>query len=277
MRNIKSALRLGAVGCLLLLLAAQADAADARRGEQALRASFYQNTVPTLLEVVGQMKGEVIETLALDAETAAIVTKALDETWTEDRIYAESAAALEEVLPAADLEAAMAKMTPDVQVMIKSAISEGASMEQTQKWLMQARRHKDAKEREVLARRIAAHMPASEALGRLFRLIVDVMADVAIAAAGSNEGVDEFRAELMSSLTPMLDAMNQKDAMMLATIIVYRDQPTADLRKLADALDSKPARKLHDAALRSILAGSNKAKQALVARIENDLKKAKRQ
>lgn len=245
------------------------------RGERALRASFYLNSVPTMVEMVGDAKKDVLDALQLDPKRRAAVEKALVETWTEKRIYSSAAAALEKQLSPEVLDAALAQMTPEVQAAVKAGIGE-ATPEQARAWMEAARKHPEAKAREALARRLVAHMPQPGELKALFEQVVRALADAAQAATGT----DELRAELtkgfMEGLDPALQAMGSREAMETAAVIAYREQPTSAMKALADALDSDSGAQLQRAALASLLAGAKQTRQDLVARLQRELGPAKK-
>ncbi|HYV48504.1 MAG TPA: hypothetical protein VFA20_26775 [Myxococcaceae bacterium] len=258
----------------LLPLRAEAGPAKEGRGERALRASLYLNSVPTMVEMVGESKKAILDTLKLDAGRRAIVEKALDETWTEKRIYSGAAASLEKQLSPEVLDAALAQMTPEVQAAIKAGIVDEASPEQAKAWLEAARKRPDAKEREALARRIAAHLPQPEAFQELVEQVVEVLGDVAQVATGTDDLRAALSRSFLEELEPLLQAMGNREAMALAAVIAYRDQPTSAMKALADALDSDPGRQLQRAAITSLLAGGKQARQDLVARLQRELKVA---
>lgn len=256
-------------------VAATPPLAQESRGEKALKASFYLNTVPMLVEMVGDMKKDVLDELKLDAKRRAVIEKALGEKWTEKHIYANAAAAIEKQLPPEVLDAAIGQMTPEVQAMIKAGIGE-ATPEQAQAWLAAARKLPDAKAREALARRIAAHMPQPDAFKELAGQVVEVMADTAQAATGTDEQREQLRSSFMEGLGPTIQAMGQKEAMVFSTIITYREHPTANMKLLADALDSDSGKKLQLAAVDSLLLGAKQTRQEIVAQLQRDLKPTKK-
>lgn len=245
------------------------------RGESALKASFYLNTVPTLVEMVSDTKKDILDALELDAKKRATVEKTLGELWTEKRLYANATAIIEKQLAPEVLDAAIRQMTPEVQAMVLAGISE-ATPEQAKTWLAAAQKLPDAKEREALARRIAAHMPQPEPFKELLSQVGEVLADVSQVASGSDELRQQLGASLMEGLAPAIQAMGQKEAMVASTLIAYRDQSTANLRLLADALDSEAGRKLQAAALSSLLGGVKQTRQELVAQLERELKPKKK-
>jgi hypothetical protein len=228
-----------------------------------------------MVEIVGEVKKDVLDALELDAKRRAIVEKALDETWTEKHIYAKAAASLEKQLSSEVLDAALAQMTPEVQAAIKAGISEVAP-EQAQAWLVAARKHPDAKVREALARRIVAHMPQPAAFRELLGQIVEVLADAAQVATGTDELRAEFAKSLMGSLDPMIQAMGNREAMVIGAIVAYREQPTASMKALAEALDSNSGTQLQRAAIASLLSGAKQTRQDMVARLQRELKPAKK-
>lgn len=65
--------------------------------------------------MVGEVKKDVLDALELPAKQRAAIENAIDETWTERRIYANAAAALEKQLTPPELDAALGQMTPAVQ------------------------------------------------------------------------------------------------------------------------------------------------------------------
>ncbi len=267
------------LSCLVLLvtlpsLALAAPPAGAR-GESALKASFYLNTVPTLVEMVTDTRKDMFEALELDAKKGAVIEKALTEVWTEKRLYANAAAILEKQLPPAVLDGAITQMTPEVQAMIRAGIAE-ATPEQAKAWLADARKLPDAKEREVFARRISQHMPQAVPFKALMSQVPEVWADVAQVTSGTDEGRTEFVTSMMKEMDPIFAAMAQKETMVISTVIAYRDQPTAKLKALADALDSDDGRKLQSAALDSLLGAAKQTRAELVTRLQKDLKTAKK-
>lgn len=244
------------------------------RGETALRASFYLNSVPTMVELVGDLKKDVLEALTLDARALAAVDKALAAHWTEKKLYAHSAAALEKQLSPEVLEAAIAQMTPEVQAMIKAGIGE-ANPEQAKAWLEQAKKHPEAKARERLAARISVHMPQPEAFKELIAQVAEVFADVALVTQGNDDSRASLKESLLAGMGPVLSAMGDKNVMVTSTFIAYRDQPTSSLKALADALDSEPGKKLQQAAPASLSAGAKQARQELLSQLKKDLKAPK--
>lgn len=255
-------------------LIARAGEAPQSRGEQALRASFYLNSVPTMVELVGDLKKDVLDALALDAKSLAAVEKALAAHWTEKKLYAHSAAALEKQLSPEVLDGAIAQMTPEVQRMIKAGIGE-ANPQQAKAWLEQAKKHPEAKARERLAARISVHMPQPEAFKEMISQVAEVFADVAQVTQGNDDSRASLKESLLAGMGPVLAAMGDKNVMVTSTFIAYRDQPTASLKALADALDSEPGKKLQQAAPVSLNAGARQVRQELVAQLKKDLKPAK--
>lgn len=237
-----------------------------------MKSSFYLNAVPTLVEMVGDIQKDVLDDLDLDAKKRAIAEKALTELWTENHLYANAAAALEKQIAPDVLDEAIRQMTPDVQGMLRSGTTEAITPEQAKAWLAAAQKHPDAKEREVLARRIAGHMAQPSQLKDLMLQAAEVMADVAQVTTGSDELREPFRASMTEGFAPALQAMGQKESMVAATVIAYHDRTTANMRLLADALDSDAGRKLQAAALESLLSGVKQTRQELVTRLQGDLK-----
>jgi len=252
----------------------EAQAAESR-GERALKVSFYLNTVPAMVEMVHGMKKDMLDAFELDAPRRAAAEKALAELWTEERIYANAALALDKQMSPEDLEAAMAQMTPEVQAMIKAGISE-PSAEQAKAWLAEARKRPDAKVREGLARRLAAHLPQPEMFKGLVGQVIDLMADVAQATKGNDELRSSLRAQFMAELVPVIAAMSQKETMVNATIIAYHHQPTEKLKVFADAMDAEAAAKLQRAAVTTLVTGAKQTRQEIVSQIQKDLKPGKK-
>jgi hypothetical protein len=233
--------------------------------------------VPTIVEMIGAVKADVLDTLELDANRRAIVEKALDETWTEERLYAHAAASLEKRLSPQVLDAAQAQMTPEVQAAIKTGISEPATPEQAKKWLEAARKRPDAKVREALARRIAAHMPEPKPFKELLGQVGEVLADIMQVATGTDENRAELNEGLMEGIEPAIQAMGDREMMTMAAVGAFRDESTTTLKALADALDSDAGLQLQRAAIVSLLDGMKQTRQDLVARLQRDLKPAKKE
>ncbi|MBX7114016.1 MAG: hypothetical protein K1X64_06725 [Myxococcaceae bacterium] len=229
--------------------------------------------MPTLVEMVGDMQKDILDSLELDAKKRAIVEKALTELWAEKQLYANAAAILEKQLAPDVLDAAIRQMTPEVQAMVRAGISD-ASPEQAKAWLDAAKKQPDAKERDALARRISVHLPRPGPLKELLLQVGEVMADVAQVASGSDELRAALHKTLSEGVAPMMAAMEVKETMIAGTIIAYRDQPTAKMRFLADALDSASGRQLQSAALASLLGGAKQTREQLVARLQAELKPA---
>jgi len=252
----------------------EARAAESR-GERALKVSFYLNTVPAMVEMVDGMKKDMLDAFELDGPRRAAAEKALATFWTEKRIYANAALALDKQMSPEALDAAMAQMTPEVQAMIKAGISE-PSVEQAKAWLAEAQKRPDAKVREGLARRLAAHLPQADVFKELVGQVIEVMADIAQATTGNDQLRSQLRDQFMEGLAPALVAMKQKETMVNATIIAYHAQPTEKLKMFADAMDSEAAAKLQGAAVQSLIAGARQTRQELVAQLQKDLKPGKK-
>jgi hypothetical protein len=259
----------------LPLLADAAAAPQPGRGERALRASFYLNTVPTLVELVVDLKKDVLEALELDAKQTTVIEKALATHWTEKKLYAHSSAALEKQLSAEVLDAAIAQMTPEVQAMVKAGVGE-ATPEQAEEWFEAAKKHPDDKAREALATRIAAHMPQPAAFKELLGQIAEVLADAAQVVTGNDDARLTLRSSLLEGMAPVITAMEQKETMVISAVIAYRDQPTPKLKVLADALDSEAGKKLQGAAPESLIAGAKQARADFVAQLKRELKPPKK-
>lgn len=259
---------------LLLLAVPSALASPAAKAEAALRSSFYLNTVPTLVEMMVEMHPGLLEALELAPAQRTLIGTAIIETWSEQRLYAHASALLQKKLSPKDLDAALAKMTPTVQRMFKAGISE-PTPEEIREWAAKAEQHPDAKERAKLARRIAAHMPEPKGFMTLVGQFTEAVADVAQGATGTDELRGDLRTELSQALQPMADALADRENMTGATIAAYHAESTADMAALADALDSAASRKLQKAALECLIAGAERTRAELKARIERDLKSAK--
>lgn len=267
-------LQLRAAALLALLpFAALAGEAPQSRGERALRASFYLNAVPTMVELVGDLKKDVLDALELDARSRATVEKALAAHWTEKKLYANAAAALEAKLEPAVLDAAIAQMTPEVQAMVKAGIGE-ADAQQATAWLEKAKKHPEAKARERLAARISTHMPQPDAFKEMLAQIAEVLADAAQVTQGNDDSRATLKASLLEGMGPALAAMADKNVMVTSAFIAYRDQPTASMKALADALDSEAGKKLQVAAPDALIAGARQTRQDFVAQLKKELKPA---
>jgi hypothetical protein len=249
-------------------------AAAAGRGERALKASFYLNTIPTLVEIVNDVKKDVFDELKLDPRERKVVETALSEVWTEKHIYANASVALEKQLPRAVLDAALAEMNAEVQAAIKAGIVEKAP--DPEKAMVVVRKHPDAKTREELARRIVAHMPEPKSFKELLGEVVEVLADVGQVISGNDEMRADFRKSLMTGLDPLVKAVGNREPMIQGALIAYREQPTSRIQALANALDSDAGRKLQQAAVSSLLEGCRQSRRDLVARLTRELKKKKK-
>jgi hypothetical protein len=250
-----------------------ADVPPASRGETALRSSFYLNTVSTLVEIVVEINKELLPTLDIEPERSRAVEQVVRETWTEKRLYENAAAQLEKQIAPDVLDAATAQLTPRVQAMIVHGTAE-VRKEDLQPRLLAIRQHPDAKEREALARRIALHMPQPERFEELLTETIEVLADTVQVATGTDEMRGSLRASTLAELKPLLEAMKQKEGMVLAGQIAYYDRPTDDLRALADALDSPAGRQLQEAALASLVSGVKATRRELTTRLRERLSAA---
>jgi hypothetical protein len=252
------------------LLSLAAHAAEPTRGEKALRASFYLNTVPTLVELVDDMKKDVLDALELDAKKRAAAERALKEHWSEQRLYANAAAALEKAVPADSLDAALKTMTPEIQAMVKAGITENATPQQAQQWMTEAKKHPDAVARRAIATRIARPMPQA---AQFKELCGQVAADVAQVATGNDEARAGLKDSLLEGLAPALAAMEQKDVMEVSVVLAYRAATTPQLKAFADALDSEAGTKLQIAAPVSLITGAQKSRADIVAQLKKDFGK----
>lgn len=243
--------------------------AGGTRGERAIRSSLYLDMVPAVVGVVGEELPEILDGLALEPARRGAVSRALEETWTERRISAHAAAALERAVPAAVLDAAIAQRTPEILASIRAGIGDGGTPEEIQAWVAAARRHPEAAEREALATRIAAQLPRSGAMRRILAEVAELMADVAQAATGKDELRAELREAILDEAT--LAAMDLKSARIAATVAVYRDEPTARLRALAAALESEGGRTLERATVDALAAGLAQARREVQGRLARDL------
>lgn len=273
---IRSSSCLTAAALLVLVpvvaLAATPAAAPAKsRGETALKSSVYLNTVPTLVSMVTDTRKDMLDALETDAKKRAVIEKALSEVWSEKRLNANAAALLEKQMPPSALDSAISQMTPEVQTMIRDGIVE-ATPEQAKAWLTAARKLPDAKERDALARRIAQHMPKAAAFKTLMSQVPELWADVAQLTSGADDSREEFVKTMMSEMEPIFAAMGQPEAMVISTVIAYREHPTAKMKTLADALDTEDGRTLQTAALDSLIGATKQTRAELVARLQKDLK-----
>jgi hypothetical protein len=246
------------------------------KGERALRASFYRNTIPTLVEMVREVQPDVLESLELTPAQRTAVERTLNTVWTAQRINAHAGAALEQRLGPKELEAGLRQMTPEIQAMIEAGTAEATSAEQAQQWLAVAQKHPDAKEREALARRIVAHLPRPEVFRELVLQVADVFGDTARVVRGDDSLRAELRASLLEGLEPALQAMGHTDTMVMGALAAYREQPTAKLKALADALDSGAGSRLQKAAPASLLSGLEKTRGELVTGLQRELKPRKK-
>ena len=268
---------LTSVTALLLapLALAAAPPGQPGRGEQALRASFYLNAVPTMVSLVGDLKKDVVDSLQLSPKANGAVEKALADHWTEKKLYALAGAALEKQLTAGQLDAAIAQMNPEVQVMIKAGIAE-ADPRQAQAWLEAAKKAPDALARQKLAARICLHMPRPDAFKDMLGQIGEVLADIAQVTQGNDDARADLKTSLLQGMAPALTAMADNNIMATSAFIAYRDQPTPNMKLLADALDSEPAMKLNGAAPAALVAAGKQARADLVAQLKKDLSTKKK-
>jgi hypothetical protein len=261
----------------LVLLAPLAFAAAPAggKGEKALRTSFYLNAVPTMVELVGDLKKDVVEALGLTPKAKAAVDKALADHWNEKKLYALSGAALEKQLTGEALDAAIVQMTPEVQAMIKAGIQD-ADPTKAQAWLEQAKKAPDALARQKLAARICVHMPQPDAFKEMLSQIAEVLADAAQVTQGNDDARATLKSSLLEGMGPALAAMGDQNIMATSAFIAYRDQPTEKMKLLADALDSEAGKKLHGAAPSALVTGAKQARADLVAQLKKDLPPAKK-
>lgn len=250
----------------LLLLAAAPSPAKTSRGEQALKVSFYLNTVPTLIVMVNEGKNDILDELKVDPKRRAGIEQVLTQRWTEAHLYANASAALEKKLSANALDEAIRQMTPEVQAMIKAGIGD-ATPEQAQAWLAAAKKLPDWKAREDLSRRISGHLPQPAPFTELAIQSFELFGDIAQVTTGTDTWRAQYRSTFMEAMGPTIEAMGEKEGLVLSTLIVYREYSTESLKRFADALDSDAGNRLQVAALEALVAGAKQTRQEIVAQL----------
>ena len=229
---------------------------------------------PSAVELVRQMESDLITAMEGPADMRSLVLASLGESWSEPVVSGLVAAALEKSMSKKDIEKALKVLTPEVQAIMRDGAVPSDPNVKPHDLLWEAVKLPDAPARQAAIERIVPFLPEGAAFRGLATELVDMMADVAAMTTGSDTKRGELQKTYWKALEPTIAAMNRPDGLVEGGLIAYRKRSLADLRMLADALNTPEGTKLQKAAAAAVLTGAREARNRAIVRLHADISKA---